>query len=259
MTEQATKRSYTETLKDRAHRSADSLKKTARDSRARAIQEVKNHMIPDEPKAPIGSSSNPSHRVYTVANGITFLRLILTLVFLVLFVMRVERLMALSCYIVAALTDFLDGQVARRTQTVTWLGKIMDPIMDRILLATGVIGLAVVEEIPLWVCVFVISRDAIMAIGALILQTKQKRPLDVCYVGKIATACLMAGFCDMLVGYPVVAGLGRVSSPLYPGLNAEAVPLGMFAIYLGCVCSVIAACVYIYRGLKILCAQNTRA
>ena len=45
--------------------------------------------------------------------------------------------------VVAAITDFLDGQIARRTNTVSWVGKIMDPIMDRLLLFTGVLGLVV--------------------------------------------------------------------------------------------------------------------
>ena len=252
MIDRASQQSYTEKLKHRAYQSATSIKKTADNTRKRALQEVKDHMVPDEPLAPLGTSANPSNRIYTLANAITFTRLILTIAFLVLFVMRTMRLLALACYIVAAVTDFLDGQVARRTQTVTWLGKISDPIMDRILLATGVIGLAVVEEIPFWIAIFVIVRDGIMAVGALVLQTKQKRPLDVCYIGKIATACLMFGFCDMLIGYPYLRGLGVVSASYLPGLNCTSVPLGMFAIYLGCIASILAAATYIYRGLAIL-------
>ena len=90
---------------------------------------------------PVGSSQNPSTKILTVANVITFCRLALTLVFLALFIRHEHRVAALACYAVAAVTDFLDGQIARRTQTVSWLGKIMDPVMDRVLLFTGVLGL----------------------------------------------------------------------------------------------------------------------
>ena len=70
---------------------------------------------------PVGSSNNPSNAIFTVANVITFCRLILTIVFLVLFSKGVNRLIALGFYVSAAVTDFLEGQIARRTQTVSWL------------------------------------------------------------------------------------------------------------------------------------------
>ncbi len=81
-----------------------------------------------------------------------------------------HRTSALVCYVVAASTDFLDGQIARRTQTVSWLGKIMDPVMDRVLLFTGVLGLLIVGDLPMWVPAFVIGRDLGLGAGGLILQ-----------------------------------------------------------------------------------------
>ena len=124
---------------------------------------------------PVGSSQNPSTKILTVANVITFCRLALTLVFLVLFIRHEHRVAALACYAVAAVTDFLDGQIARRTQTVSWLGKIMDPVMDRVLLFTGVLGLLFNGELPLWVPVFVIGRDVYLAIGGADAPFGQKR------------------------------------------------------------------------------------
>jgi len=98
--------------------------------------------------APIGSSENPSNRIFTLANIVTFCRLALTIAFLVTFVNHTGRSLALACYAIAATTDFLDGQIARRTQTVSWLGKVMDPVMDRLLLFTGVLGLIITGELP---------------------------------------------------------------------------------------------------------------
>lgn len=201
---------------------------------------------------PVGTSGNPSTQVLTVANVITFCRLALTFAFLVLFVTGEHRTEALVCYVVAASTDFLDGQIARRTQTVSWLGKIMDPIMDRVLLFTGVLGLLVVGELPVWVPVFVIGRDVYLAVGGLVLRRFRARPLDVTYVGKAATALLMAGFCDLLLGVPVVGPLGLVDVSWLPVLNHEAAALGMLLVYAGVICSVAAATIYTTSGLRIV-------
>lgn len=201
--------------------------------------------------APVGSSQNPSTKILTVANVITFCRLALTIAFLVLFIRHEHRVAALTCYAVAAVTDFLDGQVARRTQTVSWLGKIMDPVMDRVLLFTGVLGLLFNGELPLWVPVFVIGRDVYLAVGGAILQRYRKRPVDVVYIGKIATALLMFGFCDLLLGAPVVSGLGLVGVSWLPGLNAEPAALGIFFVYAGCAFSFATACAYTKKGLEV--------
>ena len=209
--------------------------------------------------SPVGTSENPSSEVFTVANVITFCRLALTIAFLVLFAGGIHRTAALVCYVIAATTDFLDGQIARRTQTVSWLGKIMDPIMDRILLFTGVLGLLIVGDLPLWVPVFVIGRDVYLALGGLILQHFRRRPIDVTYIGKTATALLMFGFCDLLLGLPVIDGPGIVDLSWLPGLNSQPAALGIFFVYLGIVCSFATAVVYTAEGVDIIRKSRSRA
>lgn len=201
--------------------------------------------------SPVGTPDNPSHQVWTVANVITFARFALTIAFLVLFASGRDRALALTFYAVAAVTDFLDGQVARRTQTVSWLGKVMDPIMDRVLLFTGVLGLVITGELPLWVAVVVIGRDVYLAIGEMLLQRYRRRPVDVVYSGKIATALLMFGFCDLLLGLPQVGGLGWVSAAWLPGLNQTPAALGIFFVYVGLVFSIVTAVRYTMTGLRI--------
>ncbi|MGI6229548.1 MAG: CDP-alcohol phosphatidyltransferase family protein [Tractidigestivibacter sp.] len=200
---------------------------------------------------PVGTPNNPSHQILTVSNVITACRFVLTIVFLVLFVQGGHRYLALTLYAIAAITDFLDGQIARRTQTVSWLGKVMDPIMDRVLLFTGVLAIVLTGELPVWVAVFVIGRDVYLAIGALILQRYRRRPVDVIYIGKIATALLMFGFCDLLLGLPVVQGLGIVNVSWLPGLNSQAAALGIFFVYVGVCFSFATAVVYTREGLSI--------
>lgn len=174
----------------------------------------------------IGTSDYPSNKIFTISNFITFTRLILTLVFLYLFVTDNNRVIAIVIYAVAASTDWMDGQIARMTKTVSWLGKVMDPICDRALLFTGVLGLVVRGELPIWVCVLIIGRDIYLGIGTLIVRHYHRRPIDVVFPGKIATALLMTGFSLMLLRFPVVDGLHLLPSTLtaFPGLNGSSVP-----------------------------------
>lgn len=200
----------------------------------------------------IGTSEYPSNQIFTISNFITALRLVLTIVFLYLFVTDVNRYVCLVIYAVAASTDWLDGTIARMTHTVSWLGKVMDPIVDRALLFTGVLGLVVRHELPIWICVVIIARDVYLAIGNSIVQRYHKRPIDVVYTGKAATALLMTGFSFMLLGLPQVNGLGLLDgeSTWFPGLDAQTVPFGIFLVYLGVVFSLLTAVIYTYKGYQ---------
>ena len=198
----------------------------------------------------IGTSDYPSYKIFTISNFITFTRLILTLVFLYLFVTDNNRVIAIVIYAVAASTDWMDGQIARMTKTVSWLGKVMDPICDRALLFTGVLGLVVRGELPIWVCVLIIGRDIYLGIGTLIVRHYHRRPIDVVFPGKIATALLMTGFSLMLLGFPVIDGLHLLPSALtaFPGLNGSSVPLGIFFVYGGVIFSMLTAVIYSIKG-----------
>lgn len=229
-----------------------SLSRTYTSHTATLRRHIEKRLIPLDPSAPVGSSNNPSHDIFTLANVITFARFILTCIFFILFCMRLARTFALVCYAIAAITDFLDGQVARRTQTVSWLGKIMDPIMDRVLLTAGVLGLVITAEVPLWIAIYVIGRDAILAVGAILLKRKGLRPLDVILTGKIATACLMTGFCDMLLGIPIMPALGLIPCNAFPGLNTTSSVWGICFIYVGILFSIYTFAVYMKQGILML-------
>lgn len=238
MAESKTKRVTKERIKNNLKNQAD----------YDALKAQKNDLATD----PVGTPNNPSTQIFTVANVITFCRLLLTFAFLYLFITGSNRMLALVLYAVAASTDFLDGQIARRTQTVSWVGKIMDPIMDRVLLFTGVLGLVATGELPLWMAVFVIGRDVYLAIGAQILQHYRRRPIDVVFVGKLTTALLMIGFCDLLLGIPQLHGANLVTVSWLPLLNGESAALGMVFVYLGLVFSTITAVVYTIEGVKVI-------
>lgn len=199
----------------------------------------------------IGTSDYPSNKIFTISNFITFTRLVLTFVFLYLFVHDANRYVALAIYAIAATTDWLDGQIARMTKTVSWLGKMMDPVVDRALLFTGVLGLVVRGELPVWVCVLIIGRDLYLGLGSLIVRRYHRRPIDVVYTGKAATALLMTGFSLMLLGQPVLDGLSILPASLsaFPGLNGSPAPVGIYFVYLGVFFSMLTGAIYTVKGI----------
>ena len=201
--------------------------------------------------APLGTMENPSNKIFTAANVITFIRFILTCCFLAIFISGDNRILALVLYAIAATTDFLDGLVARSTNSVSWVGKVMDPIMDRFLLFTGVLALMVTGEVPVWVAVFVVARDVYLAIGALYMQRFRRRPIDVVFIGKVATALLMFGFTLMLLGVPQVQGLGLVDVAWLPGFNSDTVCIGIYVIYVGILFSIATAIEYSIQAYNI--------
>lgn len=204
-----------------------------------------------DPTAPVGSPNNPSMRIFTLANLITFCRIVLTICFFFLFINHFNRYACLAIYAVAALTDFVDGQIARATQTVSWIGKLLDPAVDRMLLFTGVVALCWIGELPIWVPVLVIGRDVYLAFGIVALFGVRRRPLDVLFIGKVTTALLMFGFCLCLLGMPEVGPLHLVDVSWLPALNAQAGALGLLFVYAGCVTSVITAVMYTIEGIQL--------
>ena len=201
--------------------------------------------------APLGTPDNPNSDIFTLANFVTLCRFALTAAFLYLFVNHADRSVALALYAIAAVTDFLDGWIARSTQTVSWLGKIMDPIMDRFLLFTGVLGLVARGDVPAWIAWFVLGRDALLLAGSIALQHFRRRPVDVAFNGKVTTALLMIGFCFCLLDQPQIAGLGLVSESWLPVLNHQGGALGLLFVYAGVICSACTAILYYIQGIQI--------
>ena len=220
---------------------------------------VKNNLAPDVARAqaegttrtPVGTPDNPSDKLLTIANFITICRFILTMIFLVLSIRGEHRDVAVICYIVAAITDFLDGWIARATQTVSWFGKVCDPIMDVILLFVGVIGLVWFGDLPLWMAVFVIGRDLILVGGIMYLRQFWKRPVDVIFIGKLGTALFMTGFCFVLANLCLVTPPTLIDVSWLPGFNGQQVSIGIYMLYIAIVLATITAVTYYRQGFAI--------
>jgi len=120
------------------------------------------------------------------------MRIILVPVF-VIFLIQTEYDKALVTFMVAGLTDALDGTLARLLKCQTTLGAYLDPIADKLLLVTSFVTLAIFGLIPGWLAVIVISRDFIILLGIAILSLMSVAyEIKPAVVGKITTALQVA-------------------------------------------------------------------
>lgn len=125
-------------------------------------------------------------------NILTLLRIILVPVIVILLIQE-SYAKALVVFVIAGLTDALDGALARLLNKQTELGSFLDPLADKILLSTSFISLAIFSLIPGWLAVIVISRDFIILVGIVILSmmsiSYEIKPI---FVSKVTTALQIA-------------------------------------------------------------------
>jgi len=158
---------------------------------------------PEEQAKSRGEREEHLHDIWTVANVITVLRLLLIPFFFSVLLSDRSDVLAFALFVTAASTDWLDGMVARRTGTVTSLGKMIDPLVDRLLLASGVVGLYLIGRLPLWLVGILVGRDIYLLWGAYRLEHYGKR-MPVTVLGKATTAVLLTGFSMLILGWPQV-------------------------------------------------------
>ena len=106
---------------------------------------------------------------------------------------------AVVLYAVGAWTDFLDGFIARRTNSVTELGKFLDPLADRIFIVALTVALVGSGALPWWLAAVVVGRDLVVAAVYPLLSRRGLQKIEVNVVGKTATACLLFGLTSLAV------------------------------------------------------------
>ena len=139
----------------------------------------------------------------TTANKITILRVLLVPFFIVQVLYYVNtgnewyRWSAVLCFAIAAISDGVDGYIARRYNQASELGQILDPLADKLLLVSGIVLLSLKNEpylqrIPIWLTVTVLSRDALLMLGlAVIHYVCGKMTVRPIMISKIATVLQM--------------------------------------------------------------------
>jgi cardiolipin synthase len=178
-------------------------------------------------------------RVLTLPNALTLLRLLAIPVVLIL--LFIERdVVAVTVFVLAAITDFLDGVIARRWGGASYIGAVLDPVADRLMLSSVAVVLAIRGILPFPIVAILVGRDVFALVGSLAFRGKIK----VNKVGKAATAVLMASVAVIMY------------SPEATGEIVEIVGEAMF--YSGLGLSLIAGALYVGKIMKLYNGNSGR-
>jgi cardiolipin synthase (CMP-forming) len=139
-------------------------------------------------------------RILTVPNAISMARLAGVPVFLWLVLGPHADGWAVGLLILAGLSDWLDGVIARAWNQQSRLGQLLDPAADRLYIAATLAALAVRGIIPWWLVAVLVSRELVLGVALLFLRRYGYGPLQVSLVGKAATLCLLYAFPLLFLG-----------------------------------------------------------
>lgn len=126
-----------------------------------------------------------------VPNILSFIRLFLVPIFIISFFV-IDKYVALGVFIMASITDVVDGYIARHFNAITEFGKILDPFADKLMKMAALISLTIVNLIPIWVTVLMIACDLAMIISGLCIY-KKKITIQSNWIGKAGTFIISLG------------------------------------------------------------------
>lgn len=172
--------------------------------------------------------------IFNLPNTISMLRIgvIPILFFLLLSPGPVMSLVIALLFIVAALTDLLDGYIARRYQIVTTMGKFLDPIADKLIVNTAMIMLIPIRRIPAWIVAVIIIRDFAVD-GIRSIASSEGMIIHASPLGKRKTLCQIFAVSALMIHYPF--------------LGADAHLVGMVILSIALVLTVISGIDYFVK------------
>ncbi|MEV8635005.1 CDP-diacylglycerol--glycerol-3-phosphate 3-phosphatidyltransferase [Streptosporangium sp. NPDC051023] len=159
---------------------------------------------PETGTDPTSATTGPKVSAWNIANVVTVIRLAMVPLFAVcLFLPGTGwRVTALVVFLVASLTDLLDGELARRYGLITDFGKIADPIADKALIGAALISLSVLDELSWWVTVVILGRE--LGVTLLRFAVIRHGVIPASYGGKVKTVLQIAAIVSYM--WPGVPG-----------------------------------------------------
>ena len=145
-------------------------------------------------------------------NKLTMFRVILIPVFVVFMLVDItsyDKWIALAIFIIASLTDLLDGKIARKYNLVTNFGKFMDPLADKLLVCSALICLVALNKIPAWMVIVIIAREFIIS-GFRLIAADNGVVIAASYWGKFKTTFQMVMICLMIADIAAISVLTAV-------------------------------------------------
>lgn len=156
------------------------------------------------------SEEQVSNKVFTVPNAVSFIRLAAIPFFWWLLLGEDDVAAATILFVVIACTDWVDGFLARRLGQVTKLGKALDPVADRLMIASAVIAGLIVGIVPAAIGIALMAREVYMSIVTFFVVSRGGGVLEVRWLGKLATLLVYSSIaCFYLAAIPFLEPLTR--------------------------------------------------
>jgi cardiolipin synthase (CMP-forming) len=190
-------------------------------------------MVPSPSMRTEGGGDRSSSAIATIPNAISAMRILLIPLFVWLILRDGTEAAGIVLFAAVAATDWVDGTIARRTGRVSELGKILDPVADRLAIAAGLVALVIADLFPPWAALLILVRDAAVLAGGAFALARRGIRIDVRFIGKVATFGLM-------VAVPSISW-GRLDLPFAPTATA----LGWIIFAVSIVEYYIAAAMYV--------------
>ena len=186
-------------------------------------------------------------------NQITTLRLILTFVFVGILSSEIPHryTIALVIFVVASITDFLDGYLARKYDLVTNFGKLMDPLADKILMTGGFVLLAVLNLIPAWIVVVILAREFLIT-GFRLVASAEGKILAAENLGKHKTIWQIITVLYFLLLLAAKEPLFAWLAPVFEWKFTSPAILGQVLIYLSLVLTILSGWSYVWKNRELL-------
>lgn len=154
------------------------------------------------------TTSEERSEVFNLPNCITLLRLgVIPILFLLLLSPgRILSMIIAVLFIIASLTDLIDGYVARKYNITTTMGKFLDPLADKLIVSTAMIMMIPIGRIPAWIVAIIIMRD-LMVDGLRSIASADGLVIDASGLGKQKTLCQIVAVSALLIHYDTVFGI----------------------------------------------------
>ena len=152
-------------------------------------------------------------RVWTIPNILSLLRLAGVPVFVYLLLGPEADGWAIAILMVAGVTDWADGKLARMLNQSSRLGALLDPAADRLYILATLIAFVIRDVVPIWVVAIILGRDVLVGLSLLVLRRHGFQALQVNYMGKAATFNLLYAFPLLLLAVGT-SGIAEVVAPV---------------------------------------------
>ncbi len=160
---------------------------------------------------------------------------------------------AFGIFVIASLTDLLDGKIARKYNLITNFGKFMDPLADKLLVCSALIGMTALSQglIPAWITIIIIAREFIIS-GFRLIAAEKGNVIAASMWGKWKTTFQMIMLCIKMLVMDTYLPVYTTSSPLMSTLKRAFVMIGDVTMYIALILTVVSLIDYLLKNKDVL-------